>query len=60
MEKPYFRNERAEMRIRKNGVAEILEIFTTLYHSHMYKYAFVWQCVITVDYNHVPCHLLST
>ena len=37
--------------VRKKGVAAILEIFANLYHSHMYKYAFVrWQCVVTVDY----------
>ena len=45
MQKPYFCNECAVVRghIRKKGVAAILEIFTTLYHSRMYKYAFVWQ-----------------
>ena len=51
MQKPYVCNERAAVRSRicKKGVAAILEIFTTLYHSHMYKYGFVWQCVISVD-----------
>ena len=34
-----------------NGGTAAQRIFTTLYHSHTYKYAFVWQCVITVDYN---------
>ena len=51
MEKPYLCNERAAVRnhIHKKGMAAILEIFTTLYHSHMYK-CILWQCMITVDY----------
>ena len=59
MQKPYFCNVYATVRdrIRKRVWRQYLKNLRP-FTNHIYKYAFVWQCMIVVDYMYLAICLI--